>query len=182
MTFQRFAVSALALVIGTAGLGAARAYGALPQDGRYAYGQNRGIELQGVQDGMEGALRDLDNHRAPTPENRDEYRHPHLPYGLQDAYRDGFRRGYQWSVAALTGEMGGGRRMGPGDDIRRRGFEDGVEGALKDFGNHRRPDVDNRDEYRHPHVPYQMQDAYRDSFRRGYNRAMDELMGYSNRG
>jgi hypothetical protein len=140
------------------------------------YGPNSEIELRGFQDGMEGALRDLENHRQPSPENRDEFRHPDVPNALWGPYREGFRRGYRRGIAALTGEFGGGR-MGPGDEIGRRGFEDGVEGALKDFSNHRRPDPDNRDEYRHPDVPYPMQGAYRDGFRRGYNVAMRELMG-----
>jgi hypothetical protein len=151
------------------------------EDRGQGYGPNGGIELQGVQDGMEGALRDLGNHRPPDVENRDEYRHPPVPYPQRDAYRDGFRRGYRWCVAALTGEMGGGRGMGPGAEFRRHGFEDGVEGALKDFGNRRRPDVENRDEYRHPDVPYGQREAYRDSFRRGYDRATDELNGESGR-
>lgn len=146
-----------------------------------AYGPYSEIELRGVQDGMEGALRDLGNHRTPDVENRDEYRHPSVPYPQRDAYRDGFRYGYRWCIAALTGEMGGGRGMGPGAEMRRRGFEDGVEGALKDFGNHRRPDVNNREEYRHPDVPYPARDAYRDGFRRGYDRAMDELTGEAGR-
>lgn len=35
-------------------------------------------------------------------------------------------------------------------EIQRRGFQDGIEGARKDVGNNRRPDVNNREEYRHP--------------------------------
>src|SRR3979411_1851838 len=38
-------------------------------------------------------------------------------------------------------------------DIQRQGYHDGIEGARKDYDNHRRPDVNNRDEYRPPHVP-----------------------------
>ena len=56
------------------------------------------------------------------------------------------------------------------DDIQRRGFRDGIEGARADFANHRRPDVNNRDEFRHPHdVPPRMRDRYREAFRRGYD-------------
>ena len=33
---------------------------------------------------------------------------------------------------------------------QQRGFHDGVEGARKDFANHRPPNVNNRDEFRHP--------------------------------
>jgi hypothetical protein len=63
------------------------------------------------------------------------------------------------------------------NEIQRRGFHDGIEGARKDAGNHRRPDVNNRDEYRHPHLPPEEREAYREGFRRGYERAMSHLMG-----
>ena len=61
-------------------------------------------------------------------------------------------------------------------DIQRQGFHDGIEGARKDYDNHRRPDVANRDEYRHPHVPDSAKADYREGFRRGYEVAMDHLM------
>jgi hypothetical protein len=55
------------------------------------------------------------------------------------------------------------------NDIDRRGFHDGIEGARKDFQNHRPPNVENRDEYRHPNVGGQARQEYREAFRRGYN-------------
>jgi len=61
------------------------------------------------------------------------------------------------------------------DEVSRRGFHDGVEGARKDYGNHRRPDVNNRDEFRHPHVPERDREAYRHGFERGYQVAVDHL-------
>jgi hypothetical protein len=61
-------------------------------------------------------------------------------------------------------------------DIQRQGYHDGIEGARKDYDNHRRPDVNNRDEYRHPHVPEIARADYREGFRRGYETAMDHLM------
>ena len=61
-------------------------------------------------------------------------------------------------------------------EIQRQGYHDGVEGARKDFDNKRRPDVNNRDEYRHPHVAPSAQADYREGFRRGYQVAMDHLM------
>ena len=61
-------------------------------------------------------------------------------------------------------------------DIQRQGYHDGIEGARKDYDNHRRPDVNNRDEYRHPHVAPSAQADYREGFRRGYEVAMDHLM------
>jgi len=61
-------------------------------------------------------------------------------------------------------------------DIQRQGYHDGIEGARKDYDNHRRPDVNNRDEYRHPHVPDSAKADYREGFRRGYDTAMDHMM------
>jgi hypothetical protein len=61
-------------------------------------------------------------------------------------------------------------------DIQRQGFHDGIDGARKDYDNHRRPDVSNRDEYRHPHVPDSAKADYREGFRRGYEVAMDHMM------
>jgi hypothetical protein len=61
-------------------------------------------------------------------------------------------------------------------DIQRQGYHDGIEGARKDYDNHRRPDVNNRDEYRHPHVAESARGDYREGFRRGYETAIDHLM------
>ena len=64
------------------------------------------------------------------------------------------------------------------NEIQRRGFHDGVEGAHKDYANHRNPDVNNRDEYRHPDdVPGELHRAYREAFRRGYDVAASHLWG-----
>ena len=147
-------------------------------------GPGSDIRIRGFQDGMDGALRDLDNHRPPDPNNRDEFRHPNnVPYQLQDVYRDGFRAGYGRGIAVLTGGPGSDRRFeGPGMEMRVRGFHDGAEGAIRDFDNNRPPDPNNRDEYRHPNnLPYQLMDAYRDGFARGYQIVAKELMGYSGR-
>jgi hypothetical protein len=62
-------------------------------------------------------------------------------------------------------------------EVQRQGFHDGVEGARKDFDNHRAPDVNNRDEYRHPKVPRSDRADYREGFRRGYDVAMNHMMG-----
>jgi hypothetical protein len=136
-------------------------------------GPGREVMLHGFQDGMVGALRDVENRRQLDPNNRDEFRSPDVPPEMREAYRDGFRHGYEQGAGLLTN--------GPerDDDFRRHAFEDGVAGALNDFSNDRRPDPNNRDEFRSPRVPYNMQDAYRDSFRHGYERAMSEVMGYS---
>jgi hypothetical protein len=51
----------------------------------------------------------------------------------------------------------------------RQGFYAGINGAEHDFWNHRRPDVNNRDEYRDPDsVPRWARREYREGFRRGY--------------
>jgi hypothetical protein len=60
-------------------------------------------------------------------------------------------------------------------EAQRQGFHDGIEGARKDFDNHRLPSVENREEYRHPHVPRDLRGDYREGFRQGYERAMSHL-------
>ncbi len=60
-------------------------------------------------------------------------------------------------------------------DVQRQGFHDGVEGARKDFENHRKPNVNNRDEFRHPRFQGPDREAYRDAFRRGYEAGVDHL-------
>jgi hypothetical protein len=62
-------------------------------------------------------------------------------------------------------------------EIQRKGFHDGVDGARKDFDRHRAPNVEDRDEYRHPHVDASARDDYRAGFRRGYDAAMNHLQG-----
>src|ERR1700728_1782820 len=64
------------------------------------------------------------------------------------------------------------------DDISRRGFHDGIEGARRDFQNHRPPNVNNRDEYRNSKfiAPPDRRD-YRMGFRRGYEVAVQHIYG-----
>jgi hypothetical protein len=197
MHLRRILIPALVIAIGAAAsVHSARAATAAALSA--VYGQEPGgwdvppqelneIQRQGFHDGIQGAHRDFENHRQPDVNNRDEYRHPHLPPEQREAYRDGFRRGYNVAMSHL---MGGGPGMAPppprGDwdtvphefgDIQQRGFHDGIIGARRDFDNHRQPNVENRDEFRHPPVPPELRDAYREGFRRGYNRAMAHLMG-----
>jgi hypothetical protein len=61
-------------------------------------------------------------------------------------------------------------------DVQRQGFHDGVEGARLDFDHHRLPDVNNRKEYKHPHVDPAVREDYREGFRRGYDVAMKHMM------
>ncbi len=62
-------------------------------------------------------------------------------------------------------------------DVQRQGFHDGIEGARKDVENHRRPNVNNRDEYRHPNVPGNVRRDYKQAFRQGYNTGMQHILG-----
>ncbi len=145
------------------------------------------MQRRGFHDGVEGARKDVGNHRRPDVDNREEYRRPNVPPEMWGAYREGFRRGYDVGLSHL---MGGGpdwRAQLPErpwdaapnefDQLRRQGFQDGIEGARKDFDNHRRPDVENREEYRHPRLPDEQREAYREGFRRGYKVAVDHFMG-----
>jgi hypothetical protein len=61
-------------------------------------------------------------------------------------------------------------------EMEKRGFHDGVQGAMKDYDHHRFPDVDRRSEYRHPRVDASLREDYRRGFRRGYDDAMKHLM------
>ena len=61
---------------------------------------------------------------------------------------------------------------------QQRGYHDGVEGAKKDFENHRPPNVNNRDEYRHPNfIPGPDRRSYRIGFQRGYQVAVQHIYG-----
>jgi len=115
MILNRLVVPAFALYLGIAGLGTSKA-SALPQEGHHdAYAQDRGgwdappqefrdTQRQGFHDGIEGARKDFENHRRPDVNNRDEFRHPHVSRDQRDAYREGFRRGYEVGVSHLKGD------------------------------------------------------------------------------
>jgi hypothetical protein len=61
---------------------------------------------------------------------------------------------------------------------QQRGFRDGVDGARRDFDNHRRPDVNNRDEFRNPRfIAPPDRHSYREGFRRGYDVAVHHIYG-----
>jgi hypothetical protein len=61
-------------------------------------------------------------------------------------------------------------------EMEKRGFHEGVQGAMKDYDHHRFPDVERRSEYRRPHVESSLREDYRKGFRRGYDSAMRHLM------
>ena len=62
-------------------------------------------------------------------------------------------------------------------DVQRQGFHDGIEGARKDAENHRKPNVENRDEYRHPRFGGPDREPYREAFRRGYEAGVEHFYG-----
>jgi hypothetical protein len=163
------------------------AFGQDRDDWRQAPGRWNEIQRRGFHDGIEGAQKDFGNHRRPDVDNREEYVRPeNIPRRMWGAYREGFRRGYDVGMSHLIGANDW-RMRAPDrpwdappnefDQLRRQGFQDGIEGARKDFDNHRRPDVENREEYRRPHLPPDQREAYRDGFRRGYRVAVEHMMG-----
>ena len=214
MKLFRFAVPAFALIFGAATLATIPAQ-AMPASPVQGYGQDHGnwdapprefeeIQRRGFRDGIAGANRDFDNHRRPDVNNRDEYRNAGGPRRVREAYREGFRRGYDVAMGHLMGMPGRPmpepehrmaeparpmppQQMGDRDrwdapppefrEIQMRGYRDGIEGARRDYDNNRRPDPNNRDEYRHPNVPRDVAEQYRDAFRRGYERATAHLRG-----
>jgi hypothetical protein len=94
-------------------------------------------------------------------------------------------RGYEVATSQLSGEpqwqtSGDPSQWAPPQrfsETQRRGFQEGMEGARKDFGNHRRPNVANREEYREPRGPRESWHEYREGFRRGYEMAASRLWG-----
>ena len=62
-------------------------------------------------------------------------------------------------------------------EFQQRGYHDGVEGARRDFENHRPPNPNNRDEFRHPNVPREMRRDYKDGFKQGYYAAIRHMTG-----
>lgn len=124
-------------------------------------GLDNDAERRGYREGMEEARRDVQFNRNQDPDDQPQFRNPPVPPPLADEYREGFMRGYEVARSQLTGGSPWENRgadmehWAPPDrftDMQRRGFHDGVEGARRDFGNHRRPNVANREEYREPRV------------------------------
>jgi ribosome modulation factor len=111
MKISRIALPILALALGTSGLAMAANSPTGSSPAQYGQGQGgwdappqefKDIQRQGYHDGIEGARKDYDNHRRPDVNNRDEYRHPHVPASARDDYREGFRRGYEAGISHLS--------------------------------------------------------------------------------
>lgn len=148
-------------------------------------GLEHDTERRGYRDGIEEARRDIQTRQRLDPDDQPQFRNPPTSPDLADEYREGFMRGYEVATSQLNGESAWqttgdpGRWTPPGHftEIERRGFHDGIDGANKDFNNHRRPNVANRWEYRDPHVPSDSVHEYRAGFRRGYEMAAARLWG-----
>ncbi len=205
MYLKRLTMSAIALSLGTLFAAGPRAYAQQgpppPGFGWDAPPQELNeIQRHGFHEGIEAAHKDIDMNRNPDVGDHEIFRHPHLPPEQREAFRDGFRRGYGLAMAHLTGRAREFRQDGPPqefrtaappaqwdtfpaefNDIQRRGFHDGIEGARRDFESHRPLNVDNREEFRHPHLPPEARAAYQDGYRHGYDRAREHLMGQPSR-
>src|SRR5260370_32511088 len=148
-------------------------------------GLENDVERRGYRDGVEEARRDVQFNRNQDPDDQPQFRNPPVPPPIADEYREGFMRGYEVGLSQLRGEGSWEGRGDPGQwtppdrfsELQRRGLQEGVEGARKDFGNHRRPNVANREEYREPRLPQEAWHEYREGFRRGYEMAANRLWG-----
>ena len=193
MQILRFVVPAAATLAIVAP--AVQRVSAAPAPQSVMYVQERGWDLPpgeydevqrlGYHDGIEGARKDYDNHRRPDPNNRDEYRSPHVELQLRRAYRDAFRRGYGVAASHLwqasqrdhQGDRWDWGMRGLRSDAQRRGYQEGVEDGRRDFNQRRRPDPDDHREYQNPPVPPQVADEYREGYMRGYEVAFSQLGG-----
>jgi Spy/CpxP family protein refolding chaperone len=117
MKFNWLTVSALALSLGTAsGMAGAQAYDGQEGPPPPGYQQQGGgqwdappqefreVQRQGFHDGVEGARRDVDNHRQLNVNNREEYRRPRVDRSMRREYREGFRRGYDMAARHMMND------------------------------------------------------------------------------
>lgn len=140
-------------------------------------------ERRGYRDGVEEARHDVQFNRNTDPDDQPQFRNPPVSPPVAGGYREGFLRGYEVGVSQLRGEQSWDGRGDPRQWVappefsewRRRGFQDGIDGAQKDYGNHRQPSVLNRWEYNNPRVPQEFARDYRRGFRRGYEMAASRL-------
>ncbi|KAA6461231.1 hypothetical protein DYQ86_13400 [Acidobacteria bacterium AB60] len=168
------------------------------QEGRWEEppGEYNEAQRRGFHDGIEGARHDRENGRRPDVDNREEYRDPHIEPPLREAYRAGFRRGYETAAAHLWGapppppppppvyeerhDRDDWGMRGLASDAERRGYHEGAEAARRDFQFQRRPDPDDAPEFRNPPVPPELIGEFREGFMRGYEVARGQLVGEPN--
>ncbi len=85
--------------------------------------------------------------------------------------------GYQQGPPPNYGGRGWDAPPGELREFQRQGYIDGVQGAERDYANHRIWNVNNRDEFRHPHVPGNVRGDYRAGFKRGYYTTAQHYQG-----
>jgi hypothetical protein len=154
-------------------------------DGWAMRGLSSDAQRRGYHEGVEEAQKDFQYHRRPDPDDHEEYREPYVAPEFVDDYREGFMRGYTAAMSRLSGDASWQDRGDPGQwapppnfsEVGQRGFHDGMDGARRDWDNHRRPNPANRDEYREPRIPPQFWPEYREGFRRGYEMMAARLWG-----
>lgn len=98
--------------------------------------------------------------------------YPQQQYPQQQPYQNGYPQGYQPDYGAR------GWDAPPPDyenDVRRRGFHDGIDAARFDFQNGRHMDFDDAQLYRRPPVPRNLRNDYRQAFSRGYQTAQQRM-------
>ncbi len=62
------------------------------------------VQRQGFHEGVEAARKDYDHHHHMDADHHDQYRHPPVRHDDRDAYREGFRRGYEQAWSHLSGD------------------------------------------------------------------------------
>jgi hypothetical protein len=85
--------------------------------------------------------------------------------------------GYQQGPPPPYGARGWDAPPGELREFQRQGFIDGVQGAERDYANHRIWNVKNRDEFRHPRVPPNVRGDYREGFKKGYYQTAQHYQG-----
>ncbi len=98
-------------------------------------------------------------------------------YGPPPGPPQGPPPGYQDPATIPYGTRGWDAPPGELREFQRQGFLDGVQGAERDFQNHRIWNVRNRDEFRHPRVPGNVRGDYREGFKRGYYATVQHYQG-----
>lgn len=150
------------------------------------HGLRNDAQRRGYKEGHYDAKSDWHDHHQFSAENHPHYQYPPVDPAFANDYRVGFMRGYSAAAAQIEGDPAWSSYQGAPEgwqppnawaEWKRRGFREGIDGARKDWGNHRMPDPANRDEYRNPHVPPPFVNDYREGFRRGYEAAASRLYG-----
>ena len=152
------------------------------------------LQRHAFHDGIEAARADFSSGTQPNPEGHNEFRHPHVPFLARDTYRGAYKRGYFTATRHMQEHQEHGSaqpgppqdyRGGQGgwdappseftNDLQRHAFHDGIEAARADIGGGAQPNPEGHDEFRHPRVPFEARDSYRDAYKRGYFMAVRHM-------